>query len=83
MIAAMVTQDRWHLAQIICGSKVVAVKPTILPNPVVTFNAVSRKIFDIIGQNPSVSNSNQLHVVIFSVFLYWFEVYSIDSPTNR
>ena len=70
MIAATVTHDRSHLAQIISGSKVVVDKPTILPNSIVTFNAVSREILGIIGQNPSFSNSNRLHVVIFPVFLY-------------
>ena len=33
----------------------------------------------IIGQDPSASNSNQLHVAIFPFYRYEIGVYSIDS----
>ena len=33
----------------------------------------------IISRDPSVSKSNQLHVDIFRVFLYYCEVYSLNS----
>ena len=35
----------------------------------------------IIGQDPTVSESNRLHVVIFQVFLHLSRVYSLDSST--
>ena len=35
----------------------------------------------IIGQDPTVSESNRLHVVIFQVFLHLSRVYSPDSST--
>ena len=41
---------------------------------------VPRKFLDIVGQDPSDSKSNQLHVDIFRFFFHSFEVYSIDSP---
>ena len=49
-----------------------------------THGPVSGEIF---GHNrsksESVSKSNRLHVVvIFPVFLYWFELYSTDSSTT-
>ena len=37
------------------------------------------RFLGIVGQNPSVSKSNWLHVVIFLFFLYKIKVYSIDS----
>ena len=37
------------------------------------------KILGIIGQDPTVSKSNWLHVDIFRFFLYYLEAYSIDS----
>ena len=40
---------------------------------------MSGEIFGIIGQDPSVSKSNQLHVDIFRFFFYLSQVYSIDS----
>jgi hypothetical protein len=45
-----------------------------------TFIVIQRReIFGhtVIGQNPSVSKSNRLHV---SVFLYYFEAYSVEYP---
>ena len=36
--------------------------------------AASGEVFGIIRRDPSVCNSNQLHVDIFRVFLYEFEV---------
>ena len=38
-----------------------------------------RRILSIIGQNPSVSKSNRIHVVAFWFFLYKFEVHFIGS----
>lgn len=37
----------------------------------------SVQFFDIIGQNPHVSKSERLHIVIIWVFLYWIGLYSI------
>ena len=37
------------------------------------------KFLGIVGQDPNDSKSNRLHVGIFLVLLYSFEVYSIDS----
>ena len=37
------------------------------------------RFLGIIGQNPSVSKSNQLHVVVFWFSFIYIEVYSIDS----
>ena len=41
-------------------------------------NALGR-FWSVVGQDPSVSKSNRLHVGILSVFLYSFEVYSTCS----
>ena len=41
--------------------------------------AVPGKFLGIVGQDPSDSKSNWLHVHIFPVLLYSFEVWSIDS----
>ena len=38
-----------------------------------------RKFLGIVGQDPSDSKSNWLHVGIFWLFFHSFEVYSIDS----
>ena len=40
---------------------------------------MSGEIFGHNGQYPSVSKSDQIHVVIFQLFFIDFEVYSIDS----
>ena len=37
------------------------------------------KFLGIVGQDPSVSESNRLHVDIFRFFFHSVEVYSIDS----
>ena len=37
------------------------------------------RFLGIIGQNPSVSKSNRLLILIFGVFIYYIEVCSIDS----
>jgi hypothetical protein len=39
----------------------------------------SGNFLGINGKNPSVSKFNLLHGVIFWLFLYYFEVYSLDS----
>jgi hypothetical protein len=37
------------------------------------------KFLDIVGQDPSISKSNWLHVDIFWFCFHSFEIYSIDS----
>ena len=47
-------------------------------------NQCPDRFLGTIGQNPSVSTSNRLHVVIVLLdFLYWLGVYSIDFPRMK
>ena len=45
----------------------------------IAFRAVPGKFLGIVGQDPSDSNSNQLHVDIFRFCFHSFEVHFIDS----
>ena len=83
---SFLSRRRWGRLARLCKNCITEVdaKVLLLPksqNSKLQFlsSSMSGEILGIIGQDPSVSKSNQLHVDIFRFFFYLSQVYSIDS----
>ena len=73
------TRDEFNLSQHLyfCVEAAITLGHVLLTST--TVKQCPGRLLGIIGQNPSVSKSNRLHVVIFRFFFIKFEVYSINS----